>query len=95
MDLKEKIKSNIEELEPHLLQDVLDYINSLKQQKNKKEYYPKTSHKEVQKMLSSSHGTWADDVSSEREEKTIIRRRKLIKHQITIHRDLPFRIPLL
>lgn len=69
MDLKEKIKSNIEELGPHLLQDVLDYINSLKQKKDKKEYYPKTSNKEVQKMLSSSEGTWADDVSSEREER--------------------------
>ena len=69
MDLKEKIKSNIDELEPHLLQDVLEYINSLKQKKDKKEYNAKISHKEVQKMLSSSESTWADDISSGREER--------------------------
>ncbi|UMZ74419.1 hypothetical protein [Natranaerofaba carboxydovora] len=69
MDLKEKIKSNIDELEPHLLQDVLEYINSLKQKKDIKGYNAKVSHKEVQKMLSSSESSWADDISSERKER--------------------------
>ena len=72
MDLKEKIKTNIDELDSNLLQDVLEYINYLKQQKgskNNKKDNVTVSHKDVQKMLSSSNTVWADDVSSEREER--------------------------